>query len=402
MTAAFFLALAMHIDIMGVKKAPPLPEPTGRVIHVKTPAQLWAAVRDVTSDTTILIAPGTYPLPNTLHFSTPGKNIALRGATGNPEDVVLVGKGMANADYETVPHGILVSAVADLLIANLTIKDVYFHPIHFQGGDGCQRPHVYNCRLIDAGEQFIKVNPKAGGDGVDGGIVEYTVMAYTHTARSWYTNGVDVIGGEGWTIRHCLFRNICAPADSPRQAGAAVLMWKGSRDTICEANRFVNCEWGIAFGLDSQREDDHAGGVIRNNMIYRAPDRRGDVGIAVWNSAGTRVFHNTVILSDTYPNAIEYRFPATKDCVISYNLCDANIAARDNATAALEGNVTTAPHSWFVNVTAGDLHLRASAQAVMNRARPIVEVPTDFDGEPRPFGNAADIGADEYHLDNDQ
>ena len=60
------------------------------------------------------------------------------------------------------------------------------------------------------------------------------------------------------------------------------------------------------------------------------------------------------------------------------------------------GNVTTADTTWFVNVTAGDLHLKASAKSVMNQAKPIEAVKTDFDGEPRPKGDAADIGADEY------
>jgi hypothetical protein len=222
-------------------------------------------------------------------------------------------------------------------------------------------------------------------------------MAYTNTARSWYTNGVDVISGSGWIIRHCLFFNIRAPADSEKQAGAAVLMWKGSRNTICEANCFVNCEWGVAFGLDSERSDDHAGGVIRNNIIYRAPNLRGDVGIAVWNSAETEVLHNTVVLSGTYPNAIEYRFPATRNGVIAYNLCDGDIARRDGATTLLEGNVTEIDARWFVDISKGDLHLTERALPVMNKARPVEQAPVDFDGEPRPHGGASDIGADEYY-----
>ncbi len=82
--------------------------------------------------------------------------------------------------------------------------------------------------------------------------------------------------------------------------------------------------------------------------------------------------------------------------MIFYNLCAANISSRDGATGTLLGNVTTADTTWFVNVTAGDLHLKASAKSVMNQAKPIEAVKTDFDGEPRPKGDAADIGADEY------
>ena len=396
------LSICAHLSLG--KEAPPLPVETATQIYVRTASELWEAVRRVESDTTIFIAPGEYQLPNTLHISTPGvRNVAIRGETGNPEDVVLLGNGMSNKEYRTVPHGILVSSGANVLIADLTIRDVYFHAIHFQGGFGCERPRVYNCRFIDIGEQFIKANPHSGYEGsgtaggVDGGRVEYTVMAYTNTARSWYTNGVDVIGGANWTIRHCLFLNIRAPANSDTQAGPAVLMWRGSRNTMCEANQFVNCERGIAFGLDSTRANDHYGGVIRNNIIYRAPNLTGDAGISVWNSPGTKVLHNTVVLNGTYPNAIEYRFPATRDCVIACNLCDGDIAQRDGASATLKNNVTEIDARWFVDANSGNLHLTERATGVMNKAEPTHEVTQDFDGEHRPNGEAADIGADEFH-----
>jgi len=385
-------------------KAPALPAPAGAVVEVRTEAELQAAVRAIQSDTTILLAAGTYELTRTLAIgSDPAgprlANVAIRGATGRAADVVLAGKGMRNQEYGNVPHGIHVGNVDGILIANLTIGDVYLHAIQLAGEMGCRSPRVYNCRLIDAGEQLIKGSVAEPGKGVESGIVEYSLFEYTTTARGSYTNGVDILGGSGWIVRHNLFRRIVAP-HGEGLAGPAVLMWKKSRDTICEGNRFVDCAWGIAFGLDPATPGDHSGGVIRNNFFTRSAGTRGDVGIAVFNSPGTKVLHNTVLVNGTYANAIEYRFAATTGVEIRYNLCDAPIRAREGATGTVSRNGMTAQGAFFVDPNAGDLHLKRTAPYVIDWAAPHPDAADDFDGDPRPRGTAPDLGADE--LGNDE
>ena len=153
----------------------------------------------IRSGTTIVVAPGTYELTRTLAFaSDPARprleNVAIRGASANAADVVLVGKGMRNKEFGAVPHGIHVGGVDGILIANLTIGDVYLHAIQLAGEMGCRAPRIYNCRLIDAGEQLVKASIAEPGKGVEGGVVEYTLFEYTTTARGSYTNGVDVLG----------------------------------------------------------------------------------------------------------------------------------------------------------------------------------------------------------------
>jgi hypothetical protein len=69
---------------------PPLPAPTGRVISVATVAQLQAAVAALSSGTTILIRPGTYRLTQQLRIRYGVTNVALRGATNNRNDVVIL------------------------------------------------------------------------------------------------------------------------------------------------------------------------------------------------------------------------------------------------------------------------------------------------------------------------
>jgi hypothetical protein len=372
--------------------APPLPAPTGTIVTVANDAQLQSAVGSVASGTTIMIAPGTYQLSSTLYFNRAVSDVVIRGASNNRNDVVLVGQGMANANYGGVPFGIWTGAgVLRLTIANLTIRDVYLHPIIFNAGT--EQPRVYNVRLADAGEQFLKANPDGGGGGVDGGIVEYSVFEYTTFARSDYTNGVDVHTGANWIIRHNLFRRIRV---AQGLAGPAVLMWNSSRDSIVDGNTFVDCHREISLGLIPRTPNDHTGGVIRNNMIARSAGAGGDVAIAVFDSPGTRVVHNTIWMGGAYPNAIEYRFPDTTGVTVANNLSDVGALAREGGAGSVSGNVWTAPAAFFAAPGTGDLHLRATAAAAIDKVTATADAANDWDAQSRPSGAAADVGADEF------
>ena len=196
---------------------PPLPL-TGRIVNVATEPQLQNAIRNLASNTTIVLAAGTYHLTRTLAIDGRFSNVVIRGASTDRDAVVLAGNGMRRAN-DSVQFGIWTGGgVEGVTIANLTIRDVPYHPIIFNAGT--QKPHVFNVHLIDAGQQFIKSNPDGKGGGVNGGIVEYSVIEYTTTAKDGYTNGLDVHTGAQWIVRHNLFRNIVAPN---ALAGPAVL-----------------------------------------------------------------------------------------------------------------------------------------------------------------------------------
>jgi len=314
---------------------PELPPPAGRVVQVATEPQLQQAVASAKSDDTILIQKGTYTLTRTLSLRGPLTNVTLRGATDDPNDVRVMGSGMTNPEYGDVPYGIWTGGhVNGITIANLTVRDTYMHTVIFNGGTSA--PHLFNVRLVNSGQQFVKANPDAAGAGVDDGIVEYSTIEYETASRDDYTNGVDVHAGHGWIIRHNLFRNIRAPRGS--LAGPAILMWNRSVGTLVEQNTFVDCQREIAFGLVDREPFDHSGGVIRDNRIMRDRSTSGDVAIGVFASPGTQVIDNVVQLSGTYANAIEYRFAKTRDAVIKGNKVDAAIRARDGAQASVFDN----------------------------------------------------------------
>ena len=97
-----------------------------------------------------------------------------------------------------------------------------------------------------------------------------------------------------------------------------------------------------------------------------------------------------------YANPIEYRFPHTTGIVIANNVLDGRVQARDGAAGSVSGNHTTATAALFVDAAAGNLHLKPTATAVMNKiATPLVNAAVDWDGHARPAGQT-DVGADEF------
>jgi hypothetical protein len=175
-------------------------------------------------------------------------------------------------------------------------------------------------------------------------------------------------------------------------------------NTIAEQNIFINVDRAVAYGLDNTTPYfDHAGGVVRNNFVYLAPGLMSagrtsgsDGSIIAWNSPGTQVDHNTVLLNGNELYAIEFRFSTTTNGTARNNLADKPIHLRDSATGILAGNLLTATPAMFANPSTGDLHLLSSATNAIDKAVSLTTVTNDFDGETRPKGGGPDIGADEF------
>jgi hypothetical protein len=173
-------------------------------------------------------------------------------------------------------------------------------------------------------------------------------------------------------------------------------MWNASSGSIVDGNTFIDCQREISLGLIERTPNDHTGGIVRNNFIYRSTGAGGDVGIGVMDSPNTQVVHNTIFINGQYPNAIEYRFANTTGVTVVNNLGDRGVQARDGAAGSQQGNIWTATASWFASPATGDLHLVSSATAAINHGVTSNSAPSDWDGQTRPSGGTPDVGADEY------
>jgi len=302
--------------------APQLPITGTRIVNVANETQLQTAMGNLQSGDTILLTNGTYNLTSTLYING-RNNVTIRGASGST-NVVLAGKGMDNATYGNVPFGIWANGT-NITIAHLTIRDTWDNEIIFN--PGAQSPRVYCVRLINAGSQFVKSNPTDvnAGVGVNNGVVEYCWFEYTgsppadHGSGIGYFNGISAHAAQNWIVRGNLFKNLHNPDSAAYLWNPAVLFWRHSTGTITEQNTFINVDRAVAYGLDNTTPYfDHAGGIVRNNFVYLAPGLMSasrtagsDGSIIAWNSPGTQIDHNSVLLNGNEVYAIEFRFSTT-------------------------------------------------------------------------------------------
>lgn len=391
---------------------PALPPPAGPVVTVSSVSALVAAVNAASAGQTILVAPGRYALAGAyLRIAAPG--VTLRGQSGDREDVVL--------DGGFVTTEILQVAASNVTVADLTLRDARHHPIHVMPTTSASTDGtlIYNVHVVDPGQQAIKVNPlSAGGPWTDSGTIACSHIELTDAGRprvvDCYTGGIDVHASRGWTVRDNLIEGFWCPAGLSEHA---VHFWRESRDTVVERNILRDNARGIGFGLSATGTVsrswpdspcpaaagayvDHYGGLARNNFVYAhdsglfASQYGFDCGVCFWQACGAQALHNTVWSGDPSSSfsSLEWRFSRTS-AVVTNNLVNLPMRQRDGATATLAGNLTDAAAAWFVAPSSGDLHLLASAGAIDQGVT--TGVTNDIDGELRPRGLGADVGADE-------
>jgi hypothetical protein len=392
---------------------PPLDPATGPVTTVSSVDELQDAVNNAGPGETILVTDGVYDL-NGIYLRMDTPDVTLRSASGNREAVVLDGNYVTTEIVQIVASGVT--------IAELTLREAYYHPIHVMSTSGSHTLDtlIYNVHIVDPGEQAIKINPVPGGYYTDNGVVACSHVELTDAGRSQirnncYTGGVDGHQSRGWVIRDNLIEGFWCESGLSEHG---VHFWTGSRDTVVERNLLRDNARGIGFGLVTSGNGrtyaddacpaaaggyvDHYAGVARNNFIVAQDgDLFGsqfgfDCGICLWNACGAGALHNTVYTFDTANtfSAIEWRFPHTQ-ATVANNLTNVALRERDGAGATQTGNVTTAQTGWFRDAAAGDLHLLPTATVAIDQAA-AGTVGDDYDGEARPAGPAPDVGADEY------
>jgi len=389
----------------------PLPASGGNEVRV-TPEEvgdLPEIVLNAPTGTTILLEDGTYMLGAPLRFRTPG--VTLRSASDDATRVII------DANYTALEAAFITAS--DVTLAHITIQRAVDHPVHItpgSAGTDVTGTVLYGLRLIDGGEQFVKVNSNSTRSAwVDTGRIECSYFELTDAGRpnvernpgGCYTGGIDVHSAQGWVVRNNEFHGIYCAGEG--LAEHAIHFWKSSRDTLVENNLIVNCARGIGFGLVQSGQsrdfaDDpypgishigHYDGIIRNNVIF-ADIPWFDTGIELAQARGARVYHNTVYSSDAateFFSSIDYRF-ANTDVDIRNNLTR-RITVRNGASGQVEHNKEGIDASYFVDASSLDFHLADGASDAIDKGVSVGEAGLDIDGEPHTKGAAPDLGADE-------
>lgn len=368
---------------------PALPQPTGNTVTVNTVSGLKNQMSNAPSGTTILLEDGTYTLNGAyLVFGNPG--ITVRSKSGNRDAVII------DANYqgeETFPI-----SKSDITLADMTIKRAYYHGAHVVSGGN--NVLLYNLKIIDSREQFVKVNSSDGSSFVDNGELacSYFEMSdqgrltteQTGTGGSCYTGGIDGHEARNWVVRDNTMQDIYCKNGGLSEH--AIHMWDNSSGTIVERNFLINNARGIGFGLGSWG---HSGGVIKNNVIHVDPEVQPyyDTGISLETADGAEVYHNTVVSKPTF-SSMDYRFGATRAKI--KNNFFYNITQRGGGQAELSNNINQPPTSYFANVNNVDYHLTTSATTAIDQGVSISGIIKDLDGNQRDAH--PDIGAYEYGL----
>lgn len=377
--------------------------PTQTII-VETASELKSAVSEVNSvggNRTILLQDGQYDLGGSrLYVNAP--QVTVRSISGNRDAVKITGLGM-NGSFQNIFD------ISDdyFTLADVTIGEVRNHSVQVHGEAGADYVLIHNVRIINTGEQILKVSGASSSIGARRGIIQWSTLEYTAgIGPRYYIGGIVANNAHDWIVRYNVIKGVRSPTSG--MPNHAIHFRYGSRNTIIEKNMIVDCDRGIGFGLS---DSTHEGGIIRNNMVHTTRD----VGIGLERAKNAKVYNNTVYTLN-YANSIEYRFSETTGASIINNLTNRNISKRNDASATVVDNVTDAVSSWFVNASSGDLHLSnskdlqafrmaiqshsekgvrgSSPDSVVDQGQTLSDVSTDYDTDLRTAGSY-DIGADE-------
>jgi hypothetical protein len=314
-------------------------EKSPQIIHVSNVSELYLAVHKAnrsSSGTDIVLADGHYKINQRLKFT--GSHISLKSMSGDPTSVILSGQGMKHR--RTVEVLIDVSG-SYISLSGFTLEQSSNHLIQVRAEKNADNFSLSNCVLRDSYEQLLKVSSSKKNDATfaDNGSVKNCLFEYTaDVGPQFYIGGIDAHKSRNWTVSGNTFKNIASP--SQHVAEHAIHFWRKSANITVLNNTIEDCDRGIGFGLGDDLNNQTVGGLIANNSISNTNPLHQftDAGIILEASPNIDIINNSVFIEGNYPNAIEYRFAASKNLLIKNNETNKSIASRNGGRAELSGN----------------------------------------------------------------
>lgn len=380
--------------------APPLPPPAGPVLTARTVDELYAAADRVPPGGTILVADGTYRMPQTFYLRE--DNVTLRGQSGDRTRVVL--------DFADCRHheGVAVSHCSGVTIADLTVQNVRQNGIKINSNLGVDRVTIYNVVSHNVWQRHIKGPKVPDRDGrpdfVEGCRVQYCLFSNDRPKQRGdepyedadprfgfnYVGGMDIMSAKGWVISDNVFTGIHGKTGEAR---GAIFMWHNGTDCVIERNIILDCDSGICMGNSSARDERrHANGfIVRNNFVVRCPEGN----ILADHTRDCKVLNNTVHDPESRFGRLFRAVHANDGLVVANNIFSGPriVTEQNEGPIDLRNNLIRPVTDYFVDGAKGDLHLTAKAVDAIDKATVDPNVPTDFDRQPR--GSKPDLGADE-------
>ena len=329
------LIVSISLSCIALSASESLPQ----TIHVSNEAQLYQAVQKANrsnNSTDIVLADGRYNIIKRIQLT--GSHISLRSSSGDPTAVILSGRGMKKTNSTEILIDVSGSHIS---LSGFTLEQAANHLIQVRAEKDADNFSLSNCVLRDSYEQLLKVSSSPSDKLFsDNGSVKDCLFEYTAgIGPQFYIGGIDAHRSRNWTVSGNTFKNIASP--SFHVAEHAIHFWRNSSNITVTNNTIEDCDRGIGFGLGDTRANQTDGGVITNNVIRSTnlSHPYSDVGIILEASPNVQIINNRIFIEGNYPNAIEYRFAATKNVLIKDNMTNRSIESRDGGQAQLSGNV---------------------------------------------------------------
>jgi len=400
--SCILVASAVHAYVtFDGKTVPPLPQ-TANVYNCTTAFQFRAALNTQTANRIIVLANGTYAMGNYEYLTLTADGLTIRGATDDPNGVVIVGKGMDNC-VDVEEEIFRFEGANNVTIANLTISECRCNAVKFQSGPNAN-VILQNIHFLNVGERMIKGPHTLDAQACS---IRYCLFENTRVPPSIrcggstvdssgdYIAGMDIMNADNWVVHDNCFLNI---KGATGQGRAACFFWHGDTNIIVERNTFINCDRAISYGSPGGGDGTTmvVGGYIRNNMILAG----GTIGIDLNGSTNVKVYNNTSFSSLGSSGGIISN--QNQGCEIKNNILLGSITylgegeAPDTAKNVFVSRTQKAIIArWFQDEANADLHLKTDTASVVNCGLNLSGVTNDWDNLPRSDGQT-DIGADEY------
>lgn len=384
--------------------AAPLPPPAGDVIRVTNVAELLAAADTLKTGQTILVAPGSYPMQQSLVIQN-ADNVAIRSEGGDRSKVVLDFAGSRHTE------GVVFTNCKQAMLADLTVQNIKQNGIKINGDLGAERVTIRNVHSRNVWQRHVKApQVRPGPDGKQawspGHRVEFCLFENDRSKQLGdepyedenpgkfnhnYIGGIDVMSTDGLVIADNVFRNIHGKTYEGR---GAVFIWVGSKNAVVERNLFIDCDQGICLGNPSRHDDSvpHATDCsIRNNFVIGCPENN----LFASNTKGCRFVHNTVHDLEGPMRRLFRVVPPNDGLEVSGNIFSGPEipAAFIVGVAAFRNNLNRDVAAYFRDPARGDLRLVATAKDAIDHGPEPALVTDDIEAKPR--RGLPDLGADE-------